>query len=89
MMKTVQIKVIGKVQGVGFRFYTQKKAVEFKIYGFVQNKPDGSVYIEAEGENIDLDTFVDWCSQGPAWSRVLEIQKSEIPFVGFSKFEIR
>ncbi len=88
-MKTIQIKVSGKVQGVGFRFYTQKKAIEFNIKGFVQNKPDGSVYIEAEGEAIDVDTFADWCAQGPEWARVLRISKSELPFSGFSKFEVR
>ena len=49
------IKVFGKVQGVGFRYYTQRKAVELGITGFVQNRPDGSVYIEAEGEEEDLD----------------------------------
>ncbi len=88
-MKTIQIKVSGKVQGVGFRYYTQKKAHEFNIKGFVQNMPDGSVYIEAEGEDLDVDTFADWCAQGPQWARVLKSTKSELPLVGYVKFEVR
>lgn len=88
-MKTVQIKVSGKVQGVGFRYYTQKKAQEFNIKGFVQNKPNGSVYIEAEGRDVDVDTFADWCARGPEWSRVSQIVKSEMPPIGFKNFEVR
>ncbi|NOR86847.1 MAG: acylphosphatase [Bacteroidales bacterium] len=88
-MKTIQIKVSGRVQGVGFRYYTQKKALEFNIFGFVQNKPDGSVYIEAEGKDIDVDTFADWCARGPSWAKVLQYKKSELPLAGFTQFEIK
>lgn len=88
-MRTIQLKVIGKVQGVGFRYYTNRKANEFNIKGFVQNKTDGSVYIEDEGEEIDMDTFIDWVHQGPSWSRVQKVIKSELPFKGFIDFQIR
>ena len=88
-MKTIQIKVSGKVQGVGFRYYTQKKAHEFNIKGFVTNKPDGSVYIEAEGEDVNVNAFADWCAQGPEWSRVIQLKKSDLPFVGYLKFDVR
>lgn len=88
-MRTLQIKVIGKVQGVGFRYYANKRAQEFGIGGFVKNMTDGSVYIEAEGESSDVKTFLAWCEKGPAWSRVAELKISEIPFVGYEKFEIK
>ncbi len=88
-MKAVQIIVRGKVQGVGFRYYTQKKALEFDVKGFVKNQPDGSVYIEAEGKSIDLETFVDWCRKGPMWSKVREFTISDIPVSGLTIFEIR
>jgi acylphosphatase len=88
-MKTIQIKVIGRVQGVGFRYYTKKRATEFKINGFVQNKPDGSVYIEAQADQSDLKTFVDWLKKGPAWARVSEVKVSEMPSKEFHQFEIR
>ncbi len=85
----MQLKVIGRVQGVGFRYYTQKKAQEFGIKGFVQNKPDGSVYIEAEADEIDLNTFVDWVHKGPMWARVQKVIQSELPFVGYNDFTTR
>ncbi len=89
VIKTVSIQVSGRVQGVGFRYYTRKKAEECKVNGFVQNKTDGSVYIEASGETIDIDTFIDWCKQGPAWARVLDIRISELPVQEWDGFEIR
>lgn len=89
MTKTLQLNVIGKVQGVGFRYYTNKRAQEFNIKGYVKNMTDGSVFIEAEGEESDLRSFVAWCEKGPAWSRVKEVKKSEIPFADYKNFEIR
>ena len=88
-MRTLQIKVLGRVQGVGFRYYTNKRANESSIKGFVKNMTDGSVYIEAEGEDSVIKTFVSWCERGPAWSRVSELKISELPFVGYDKFEIK
>lgn len=89
MKKTVSILVSGRVQGVGFRYYTRKKAEECKVTGFVQNKSDGSVYIEASGEEIDIDTFIDWCKQGPTWARVINSKISELPYREWIGFEIR
>ncbi len=89
MRKTVSIHVSGRVQGVGFRYYTQKKALECKVNGYVQNKSDGSVYIEATGEAIDIDAFIDWCKQGPTWARVNNSRISELPYHEWIGFEIR
>lgn len=86
--KGVILKVYGKVQGVGFRFYTQKEALELGLKGFVQNKPDGSVYIEAEGESDKLERFILWCEEGPSWARVTKVEKQFVPVLdrdeGFS-----
>lgn len=89
MKKTASITVSGRVQGVGFRYYTKKKATECNVSGFVQNKSDGSVYIEASGETLDIETFIDWCKRGPSWARVSEIKISEFPYKAWSTFEIR
>ena len=83
------IRVFGKVQGVGFRYYTQKKASELDITGFVQNRPDGSVYIEAEGEEEKLDAFILWCNTGPAWARISNVQVQQTPPFGYNDFVIR
>ncbi len=88
MRKTISIRILGRVQGVGFRYYTKKKAIEFTILGFVQNKPDGSVYIEATGEAIDIETFADWCKQGPSWARVNDFLRNDLPLKEWNRFEI-
>ncbi|MFH1001399.1 MAG: acylphosphatase [Bacteroidota bacterium] len=89
MKKTVSISISGRVQGVGFRYYTRKKAAECNINGFVQNQSDGSVYIEANGESVDIDAFTDWCKQGPGWAKVKDCRINEIPYYKWNNFEIR
>ncbi|MBU3926440.1 MAG: acylphosphatase, partial [Bacteroidetes bacterium] len=59
-LKAIRLTIFGKVQGVGFRFYTQRKAQELNLTGWVKNQRDGTVYVEAEGENQAVDTFIDW-----------------------------
>ena len=87
--KAVEITVRGKVQGVGFRFYTQRKAGELNINGFVINQTDGSVYIEAEGTPEQLEQFILWCEDGPSWARVTNMAKQEVPVTGFEGFRIK
>ncbi|MBF0101566.1 MAG: acylphosphatase [Desulfobacterales bacterium] len=88
-MKHVNIRVSGIVQGVSFRYYTQKKADALKIKGFVMNKPDGSVYIEAEAEEDILEQFIEWCQHGPSAARVDHIEISPDTLKNFSSFDIR
>ncbi|RLD90294.1 MAG: acylphosphatase [Bacteroidetes bacterium] len=83
------IKIYGKVQGVGFRYYTQQKAHELSIDGFVQNRPDGSVYVEAEGSEENLDAFILWCHDGPGWARVTNITVQRTPAFGYDEFTIK
>ena len=89
MKKGLRITLIGKVQGVGFRFYTHKKAQELHLCGWVKNLRDGSVAIEAEGEAQDLDIFVDWCHQGTQWSHVKKVLSQEIPVQNLEKFIVK
>jgi acylphosphatase len=89
MMKAVILKVYGKVQGVGFRFYTQKTAQELNITGHVRNRPDGSVYIEAAGESENVEMFINWCKDGPAWAHVSKLEKQEIPVFDADDFRIK
>jgi acylphosphatase len=89
MMKAVILKVYGKVQGVGFRFYTQKTAQELNITGHVSNRHDGSVYIEAAGEIKNLEIFINWCKDGPVWAHVSKLEKQEIPVFDADDFRIK
>lgn len=87
--KAFILKVFGKVQGVGFRYYTHKKANELGLKGYVKNKPDGSVYIEAEGAENNINELIRWCQDGPSWARVTKVELQEIPLAGLSNFEIK
>ncbi len=87
MLKHLDIKIFGFVQGVGFRYYVQEKARELGLAGFVKNKADGSVYIEIEGRVDDLDKFLKWCRKGPGFARVSKINVKEGVVEGFGSFE--
>lgn len=89
MKKAVNLNVYGKVQGVGFRYYTHKKANELGILGFVKNMPDGSVYIEAEGDPVKLEQFIGWCETGPSWARVVKLDRQNVPVMNFSEFTVK
>ena len=87
-MKHYCIKVYGKVQGVFFRDSTRKKAGELALTGFVRNEPDGSVYIEVEGEDIELEKFVSWCNAGPSNAKVEHVEIRESSIKIFKDFKI-
>jgi len=65
MGMTVHIVVIGLVQGVGFRYFTFKRARELGIKGFVKNLPDGTVEVEAEGDRGQLEALIEVLKVGP------------------------
>ena len=62
--------VSGLVQGVGYRLFVRRHAVELGLTGWVHNLPDGRVELEAEGERAALDTLLAHLRQGPRDGRV-------------------
>lgn len=70
MKKHLELKIAGRVQGVFFRMSARKRAEELGLAGYAQNLPDGSVLIEAEGEEESLGEFLEWCRRGPTRARV-------------------
>lgn len=89
MLLHYDIIITGKVQNVGFRFYAQKKAHELDITGSVKNRSDGSVYIEAEGEEENLRNYVNWCHKGPPWAEVLDVKVNESPVMNIRGFLVK
>ncbi|MCH8214658.1 MAG: acylphosphatase [Proteobacteria bacterium] len=85
--KLFKITVSGRVQGVFYRDSARQTAQELGIAGFVRNQPDGTVYIEAEGEEKYLRELVRWCRRGPQWAHVesVEVEKGEP--AGYTEFE--
>ena len=68
--EAVQLQVLGRVQGVGFRAFTEDCARRLGLRGYVRNLLDGSVEARAEGAREDLEVFVREVRRGPALSRV-------------------
>lgn len=73
MLKRLEIRIYGNVQGVFFRYLAFRRSQEMSINGFAQNEPDGSVYIEAEGEEEKLKEFLEWCKKGPKFASVTKV----------------
>lgn len=91
-MKTVEIIVKGRVQGVGFRYFTSRAADKFGIVGWVRNEPDGSVRMHATGMEDALHAFRSEVRQGPTFGRVDHLEEQVLPpeeIVSFTDFEIR
>jgi acylphosphatase len=88
-MKHYSITVSGKVQGVFYRQSTVEIANKLGLNGFVRNEPNGSVYIEAEGAEDQLNKLVEWCRKGPARAEVTDLKFSEGGIRKFSSFELR
>ena len=89
MIRRIAIKIQGRVQNVGFRYYTVRAARQFGVNGFVRNEPDGSVYAEAEGEDANLAGFTAWCQEGPQWALVDHVHTQDLPVTGSRGFDIR
>ncbi len=89
MVKHFEIKISGKVQGVFFRVSAKHEAERLGLTGFAKNCEDGSVCIEAEGDEVALREFLVWCREGPEGARVENI---EFRFINepkdFGSFEI-
>ena len=85
-----EIKIEGRVQGVGYRYFAHQRALEFNLKGYTKNQRDGSVLVVAEGNKTDIETFIDWLKQGPPLARVDHIAISWFDkCVGFSEFRIK
>ena len=89
MIKHLKITVSGRVQGVFYRASTKHKAEELGIAGFVRNEPDGTVYIEAEGEMPQLSALIDWCKQGPTHANVENVHFIKGEVMNFKGFDIK
>lgn len=89
MNKAVHLIVKGRVQGVGFRWFTRQEARNFKINGYVRNLPDGDVEIYAEGQTEHLDAFIVKVRQGPGFALVTDLEITDLPFENrYDSFEV-
>ncbi len=90
-MRRATITISGRVQGVGFRYYASELAERYGIAGTVQNQRDGTVHIEAEGENSQIRSFVQHIQLdgGPLTARIEDIDVEWEPHLkGFTDFTV-
>lgn len=87
-MRTKEVIVRGKVQGVFFRKYTQQKAIAFGLKGWVKNLPDGSVQSLIIGTEAQLDQMVAWFHKGSPLSIVKEVIVKDAQLIDYAGFEI-
>lgn len=88
-IKHYSIRVAGRVQGVFFRASTADKAKALGLNGFVRNESDGSVYIEAEGREMDVQQLIQWAQSGPPRASVDSCQVTEGQVRHYSGFQIQ
>jgi len=67
--------VTGAVQGVGFRYFTQREADRLGLSGWVRNLPDGSVEVYAEGEESTVRLLLNSLAHGPNWADVENVEE--------------
>lgn len=89
-MIAVRLIVTGKVQGVYFRQSTQDVARALYLSGFVMNLKDGTVLIEAQGDEEMIEALLSWCHKGPRFAKVVSVQQERIDlFEEYIPFQIR
>jgi len=87
---SVKIKVTGRVQRVGFRYFVQRWAEDFGIGGWVKNQRDGSVFLEAEGRKDRIEKLIKELKEGPSMAQVDEVNAKWAGFENkYRNFQVR
>ncbi len=88
-MKTYHLRITGKVQGVWFRASAKDKALSLQLRGKVWNEPDDAVGALVQGQEENVQAFIEWCKVGPPLAKVEEVLVMEdVLDVVFTTFEI-
>jgi acylphosphatase len=77
MKVTRHLAIFGRVQGVGYRFYMQRKARALGVAGWVRNRRDGSVEATVQGEADVVQAMIEWAHRGPPSAAVAEVKVSD------------
>ncbi len=87
---TVQLIVYGRVQGVGFRYFTKQMADGLGLTGWVMNNIDGTVTIVAEGDRPRLERLIKCLEKGPTYGKIEGIEEEwSQENKGFHTFQIK
>ncbi|MEM7715316.1 MAG: acylphosphatase [Cyanobacteria bacterium P01_A01_bin.68] len=80
--------ILGKVQGVGYRYSTMNEAKRLGLNGWVRNLPDSRVEAVFEGESEVVEKMIRWCHQGPIAAVVKDVLVEYSEAEGLQGFEI-
>jgi len=84
------IKIHGKVQGVGYRFFATRIARRLGLKGYIQNLRDGSVEAAVEGEADKISEWIEELREGPRYAEVSRIDQERREFQGkFGDFDVK
>ncbi len=89
MRRSVDVAVVGRVQGVSFRYCAEREAARLGVAGWVRNEPDGSVAGHVEGEDGAVEAFVRWCHDGPRMAYVERVDVRPADDQGLGSFGVR
>lgn len=88
-MRTVQVRILGRVQGVGYRVWLQRTALQRGLSGWVRNRIDGSVEAVMQGAVADVEAVLEACKAGPRMAGVTRVEVAEASPEPFTGFEVR
>jgi len=81
-MRRVRAVITGRVQGVSYRASTAATARQLGLAGWVRNRHDGSVELEAQGPDERIAELLAWCAHGPPAARVSHVATEELAATG-------
>ncbi|HEX2842477.1 acylphosphatase [Hyphomicrobium sp.] len=87
--RTTHVRIEGRVQGVGYRMWTQRTAAGIGLSGWVRNRRDGSVEAVFQGADADVGLMIERCRSGPAGAAVSEVHIVGEGVGAFEGFEVR
>lgn len=76
------LRIHGKVQGVGYRFFATRVARRLGLKGWITNMRDGSVEAAVEGEKEAIDTWIEELKEGPRYAEVTNIEQESKDYSG-------
>jgi acylphosphatase len=85
----VHLRISGRVQGVGYRWWACGEARRLGLAGWVRNRRDGSVEVLATGPGPAVEELIALCRRGPAGAQVTAVESSEAEDPGWIGFEER
>ena len=89
MTRSVRLTIAGRVQGVGYRMWAERTATGLRVHGWVRNRSDGSVELQATGDDNAIATLIDACRQGPRTAVVTGVAVAEAEDDGSTGFAAR